>query len=530
MKRLVSIFLISAMVFSLLAGCGSSGENASETSGSAAAAESEGTESAEAEAAEAQPAKDTLVVAQTSDTTTLDPQQQGRLWPDMSILSNIFDTLLTRDENGDLAPNLATEWEAIDDYTWQFKLRDDVTFHNGEKFDANSVKFSIERLINPDFNSPISELRTVKEVNVVDDYTVNIVTSEPDPIIPNKMVVYPGVMMPPEYVTEMGDDYVAKNPIGSGAYKFVSWEKDNEVVLEANEDYWKGAPEFKKLIFRCIPNQADQAAALRTGEVDFVLGISSDVAANLKDEENLTVFSAPSIRTFYIGLDCMSEGPLQDKRVRQAMNYAIDVQGIIDTVLGGSAQRVATMVPQQNFGYDSAIQPYEYNLEKAKELMAEAGYADGFTIDFDADNDFLTEIQAIAGQLEQINITVNINPIDYNTMVSKMLAKEVAPMFMIGIAGWTQDAMSNFQSYIRSDRKYTRFNNPECDEMIDVLETSMDPEERQAAASRIQEIISEEAYFIYLWQRDNICVINKNIEYNPNLIGLLNMYSAKWIG
>ena len=112
----------------------------------------------------------------------------------------------------------------------------------------------------------------------------------------------------------------------------------------------------------------------------------------------------------------------------------------------------------------------------------------------------------------------------------KMLAKEVAPMFMIGIAGWTQDAMSNFQSYIRSDRKYTRFNNPECDEMIDVLETSMDPEERQAAASRIQEIISEEAYFIYLWQRDNICVINKNIEYNPNLIGLLNMYSAKWIG
>lgn len=527
MKRLVSIFLISAMIFSVLTGCGGSTDTTSDTSGTSAEQSGDNAETAETEA---QPAKDTLVVAQTADTTTLDPQQQGRLWPDMSILSNIFDTLLTRDENGELAPNLATEWEAIDDYTWQFKLRDDVIFHNGEKFDANSVKFSIERLIDPDFNSPISELRTVKEVNVVDDYTVNIVTSEPDPIIPNKMVVYPGVMMPPEYVTEMGNDYVAKNPVGTGAYKFVSWEKDHEVVLEANEDYWKGAPEFKNLIFRCIPNQADQAAALRTGEVDFVLGISSDVAENLKDEENLTVFSAPSIRTFYIGLDCLSEGPLQDKRVRQAMNYAIDVQGIIDTVLGGNAQRVATIVPQQNFGYDDSIQPYEYNLEKAKELMAEAGYADGFTIDFDADNDFLTEIQAIAGQLEQINITVNINPIDYNTMVSKMLAKEVAPMFMIGIAGWTQDAMSNFQSYIRSDRKYTRFNNPECDEMIDILETSMDPEERQRAISRVQEIISEEAYFIYLWQRDNICVINKNIEYNPNLIGLLNMYSAKWIG
>ncbi len=522
-KSLISLFLVLSLCASILSGCGG---NKNTNISSSAPEQSSGT-SEITENTEVSSVKDTLIVAQTADTKTLDPQQQGRLWPDMSILSNIFDTLLTRDENGEIAPNLATEWISLDDYTWQFKLRDDVYFHNGEKFDANSVKFSIERLIDPDFNSPISELRTVKEVNIVDDYTVNIVTFEPDPIIPNKMVVYPGVMMPPKYVTEKGNDYVAKNPVGTGAYKFVSWEKDQAVTLAANEDYWKGAPEFKNLIFRCIPNQADQAAALKTGEIDFVLGMSADVAENLKKEEGLEVFSAPSIRTFYIGLDCISDGPLQDKRVRQAMNYAIDVQGIIDTILGGNAQRAATIVPQQNFGYDASIQPYEYNLEKAKQLMSEAGYADGFTIDFDADNDFLTEIQAIAGQLEQINIKVNINPVDYNTMVSKMLSKEVAPMFMIGIAGWTQDAMSNFQSYIRSDRKYTRFTHPEIDGLIDTLETTIDPEIRQKAISRVQEIISEDAYFIYLWQRDNICIINKDVEYHPNLIGLLNMYSAK---
>ena len=516
MKKALSFLLAVVLCVTLFAGCSSDGSSNSGDEGN----NSNNSEENNGEV------KDTLVVAQTADTQTLDPQQQGRLWPDMSILSNIFDTLLTRDEAGELAPNLATSWESLDDHTWQFKLRDDVYFHNGEKFDANSVKFSVERLIDPDFNSPISELRTVKEVVIVDEYTVNIVTTDPDPILPNKMVVYPGVMMPPEYVTEMGDDYVAKNPIGTGAYKFVSWTKDSEVVLVANEDYWKGEAEFKNLIFKCIPSYADQAAALKTGEVDFVLGMPADVAETLKNEPNLEVFSAPSTRTFYIGLDCLSDGPLQDVRVRQAMNYAIDVQTIIDTVLGGTAQRVATLVPRQNFGYDDSIKPYEYDVEKAKELMAEAGYADGFTIDFDADNDYLTEIQAIVGYLEEINITVNINPIDYNTMVSKMLSKEVAPMFLIGIAGWTQDAMSNFQSYIRSDRKYTRFTHPEIDGLIDTLESSVDPDVRQEAISEVQRIISENAYFIYLWQKDNICVINSQVEYQPNLIGLLNMYSA----
>lgn len=143
----------------------------------------------------------------------------------MGILINMFDTLVTRDDNNKLAPSLATEWKALDDTTWEFKLREGVKFHNGEPFNAEAVKFSIDRLNNPDTKSPIVELKTVKEVIVVDAKTVKIVTDGPDPILPNKMTLFGGTMVPPQYIKEKGDDNFAKNPVGTGPFKFVSWQR-----------------------------------------------------------------------------------------------------------------------------------------------------------------------------------------------------------------------------------------------------------------------------------------------------------------
>ena len=471
------------------------------------------------------PAKDTLIVAQNTDAATLDPQKQGKM-PDMNILINMFDTLVTRDADNKLAPALATEWKAVNDTTWEFKLRDGVKFHNGEPFNADVVKFSIERLLNPDTKSPIVELKSVKEVVVVDPLTVRIVTDGPDPILPNKMVLFGGVMVPPKYIKEKGDDYFAKNPVGTGPFKFVSWQKDNQVVMEANPDYWKGAPKYKKLIFRTIPNAADMLAALKAGEIDIATSLTADAANQLKGQPNVRVVSAPWIRTFYISIDALQDGPLAKKEVRQALNYGLDVQTIIDTVLGGYAQRVATLIPKQNFGYDPSIKPYEYNPEKAKELLAAAGYPQGFSTKLDVTPPDADIAQVFKAQWEKIGVKVEINVVDSQTMTSNLAAKKTSPLYYIGNTGWTMDAMSNFQSYIKSDRRYNRWKNEEADRLIDIEEKTIDPQKRQEAFTKLQQLIKEEAPFVYLYQLDGLYGMNTKVQWTPNPIGVLSMYSA----
>jgi peptide/nickel transport system substrate-binding protein len=501
-RKSVPLFLIIVLAVFLTVPCAASGRNDSRSV-----------------------AKDTLVVAQTSDATTLDPQKQGRM-PDMNILINIFDTLVTRDKNGSLSPSLATEWRATDSITWRFTLRRGVKFHNGEDFNAQAVKFSLDRLMNPQTASPIAELRNLVACNIVDEYTVDLVTDAPDPIIPNKLVMFGGVILPPKYVSENSDDTVSKNPVGTGPFKFVSWRKDAEVVMEANASYWRGAPAFNRLVFRVIPNWADVSAALRVGEVDVVIGLPADLAPEIRASSNLKLLSADWIRTFYVNIDT-SVPPLNLKPVRQAMNYAVDIGTIIQSVLGGNARQVATLLPQENYGIDKSITPYPYDPALARRLLAEAGYPNGFTVDFDAINTDITYIQAITGYLEAVGIKVNINMIDATSLTAKMTAKTAAPLYYIGQTGWTMDGLSNFQSYAHRERRYARSGNEELDSLVIIEETTIDPAARQRAFTRAQEILKEEAFYIYLWQQNNLTAVSTAVNYTPNVIGLLWMYDAQ---
>ena len=469
--------------------------------------------------------KDTLVVAQNSDTTTLDPQKQGRM-PDMNILINMFDTLVARDQRGNLIPSLATEWRPIDDVTWRFTLRRGVTFHNGEPFNAHAVKFSMDRLMDPATASPIAELRNLVAANVVDQYTIDLVTEAPDPILPNKLVLFGGVIMPPRHVTENDPEWVARNPVGTGPFRFVSWRRDSEVVMEAFADHWRGPPAFRHLIFRTIPNWAAMGAALRMGEVDVVLGLPADLAPEVRASPNLRLISAPWIRTFFISIDT-SVPPFHIREVRQAMNYAVDVQTIISTVMGGNARQVATLLPQENFGYDSAISPFPYNPARARQLLAQAGFPNGFEVSFDAISADITQIQAVIGYLEAVGIRVNINMIDAPSLTARMNARTAAPLYYIGNTGWTMDALSNFQSYAHRERRFARGGTPELDALTITGETTIDPAARRRAYTRAQEILREEALFIYLWQQNNLVAVSNAVEYTPNVIGYLWMFDAR---
>lgn len=468
-----------------------------------------------------------LKVSQPVDASTMDPQKQGSM-TDMSVLQNMFDMLTHRDEQDRLVPGLATKWTATNPRTWRFELRKGVTFHNGEPFDAHVVKFSIDRLLAPRTKSPIVELRYVTGVKVIDDHTVDIVSSRPDPILPAKVSLFGGVMVPPRYLAKVGDNTFANKPVGTGAFKFVSWKRDNEIVMEANPKWWGGAPKIKQLVIRPMPDPSSSLAALQSGELQIVSGLTPDAAQQLGTSDAQLVRHA-GVRTYYLALDTLSSGPLKDKRVRQALNYALDVDALTQALYSGYARRTATIVPEQAFGFDPSVKPYPHDLAKAKQLLSEAGYPHGFSTTLTGQNTDSDTVQAICGQLQKAGIKAKPNLIDPGTFEERLLANHangLGPMYYIGNTGWTEDAESNLQSYVKPDRPQSRWHDAEASHLVDVEERSVDPQKRKQAFSRLQHIISEEAPFGFLYQVDNLYAMSKQVSWTPNSLGVLRMATA----
>lgn len=221
-----------------------------------------------------------LRVSQTGDPKTMDPHKQGDM-TSMNALINIFDTLTSLGRDNTLRPRLALSWKAVGAKVWRFELRRGVTFHNGEPCDAQAVRFSIKRLLDPATKSPIVELRYVEDVTVVDRYTVDLHTSVHDPILPAKLSLFGGVVVPPRYLDKVGDEGFAAHPVGTGPFAFRRWQRDHELRLRAYEGHWLGRPHLDELVFVPAPNSSSALAALQSGGVDIVAGMTPDAAQQL---------------------------------------------------------------------------------------------------------------------------------------------------------------------------------------------------------------------------------------------------------
>ena len=322
--------------------------------------------------------EDRIVLALERDQNNMDPflhfQRIGIL---MNI--NMYDSLLHKTPKLQYEPSLATEWRAIDDTTWEFKLRKGVKFHSGDLFSAEDVKFTFERVLNPETKSPqIGNVRAIKEVKVIDEHTVQLVTDKPFPLLLERMVFFP--IMPKKYFEKVGAQAFADQaPSGTGPYKFVEWKRDQYLRLERFEEHWRGPAPIKTFIIRVIPETATQVAELKTGGVDIVRSLPPDLMPDLKANPNTYVSTAPILRTHYAALD-MRHPPFDKKEVRQAANYAIDRQAIIEKLMGGLGKVVPTVINPMAFGYDPSIEPYGYDPKKAKELLKQAGYPNGVDI------------------------------------------------------------------------------------------------------------------------------------------------------
>jgi len=442
-----------------------------------------------------------LVVGRSASTTAMDP---GFLREAATIVDNIFDTLVMRDKDMKLVPGLATSWTAIDDTTWEFKLREGVKFHNGEAFDAEAVKFTLDRVLDPAAKSPtVSYIRTIASVDVVDPSTVRIKTNGPDPLLPTRMSRYPAYIVPPKYVKEVGNDKFATHPVGTGPYKFVEFIPDQHVILEANKDYWRGAPSIDKVTWRSIPDGTARVTALLTGEVDIIEKVPVDLLPLIKESPDADLVQVKNGGlTIYLGLT-MKEKPLDSVKVRQALNIAIDRKSIVDNILQGMAAPRGTQVGPADFGYKDVPVP-AYDPAKAKALLAEAGYPNGFSIKMQSSHIYIKDsevAQAIAQQYGDIGVKIDQEVLDWSVYAQQVPRK--GPIFMLGWGSTqTLDADAAVYAIMKTGEPYSTASIPEMDKLLDESRAIVDPAKREAVLAQIQDLAAKDVPLIPLYQED----------------------------
>src|SRR5262245_35179570 len=274
------------------------------------------------------------------------------------FIANVYDGLTARDAQGNLVPGLAESWKRLNPTTWQFVLRKSVKFHNGDEFNADCVKFTLDRATNPETKATISsELGTIAATEVVNPFTVNVTTKTPDFLLPVRLGELFGLMLSPKHTSAMGKEAIATKPNGTGPFKLVSWTKNEKLVLEANESYWRGAPQVKTLVVRPILEDAARIAALQAGEVDLIAPVPHVRIAELQQNNKLAIKTIAAPRIFHVTID-VRKPPFDNVKVRQALNYAVDVNAILKTLYFGHGTRLATVVDKGALGYDPSVQPY----------------------------------------------------------------------------------------------------------------------------------------------------------------------------
>ena len=434
------------------------------------------------------------------------------------FIVNVYDGLTARDVQGNLVPALAESWKRLNATTWQFVLRKGVKFHNGDDFNADSVKFTLDRATNPETKATVSsEVGTIAGTEVVDPFTVNVVTKTPDFLLPVRMGELYGLMLSPKHTNAVGKEAIATKPNGTGPFKLVTWAKNERLVLEANETYWRGAPKVKTIVVRPILEDAARIAALQTGEVDLIAPVPHVRIAELQRNDKLVIKTIPAPRIFHVTID-VRKPPFDNVKVRQALNYAVDVNAILKTLYFGHGTRLATVVDKGALGYDPSVQPYSYDPNKAKALLAEAGYPNGFETEFDSFTGSIADhskpAEAIVGYLQKVGIKAKLNVFEFSTFGPRRVQNQTAPLFIYSI-GDAYLEPSWVIRWLTQGGLGMHYRNPKLDEMLTRIEATDDPKKRAPQYSGVQKLIKDEAPFIFLYQADAAFGMSTRVDYTP---------------
>ncbi|MCE2526596.1 MAG: ABC transporter substrate-binding protein [Actinomycetia bacterium] len=523
-RKWVGLLAVVAMV---LAACG--GDDATTTTAAPATTEAPATTQApattEAPATtaaeeEPEPAGARIVIGLGTEPGSLDPQAVDQFFM-FTINDNVFDKLVTRNSAGDLVPGVATDLGTpVDDTTWQFTVQEGVNFHNGEALNADAVVHSVLRIIDPDYPTPLKDnLGTVVGAEKVDEYTVNILTSGPDPLIPTRMTLL--YLVPPE-ASQSADFSI--NPVGSGAYRFVSWDPGIAVELEANPDYRGGTPAITNATFTFIEEYGTRLAGVLNNEIDIMVDVLPEDNARVDQ-----VWTTPAgLKQFIVSLNARAGSPVGDVRVRKALNHAVDKEAIAEGLFSGIAGILQGQMLSPNwFGFNPDLDPYPYDPDLARELLAEAGASDlEIQLVSLVGNSLLDRetTEAVAAFWAEVGVTAEIFIPEFSEYIDRLIDRENRPdAIFVPHDNILFDGDRTLSAYYHSQGCCGSMDPSEADDWIDAGRTEIDLDERLRLYQAVGQAGHDEAWYVWLISIPYVFGGTDRIEWTARADGLIHL-------
>jgi peptide/nickel transport system substrate-binding protein len=459
-------------------------------------------------------AADEITIVLGAEPTTLDPHAADD-GSEKHVNDNIFETLMVRDAEGNLGLGLAVEEPVqVDPTTWEFKLPAGLTFQNGEPLDAAAVAFSIERMIDPDLNSEqLSYFSTFAGAEVIDETTVHVLTNGPDPILPARMYYF--MIVPPE--ASQAEDF-ASNPVGSGPYRFVRWDRGNEIVLEADPD-WRGeAPDVSQVTYRFIEESGTRMAALMAGEVDLITNLLPEFTEQVPASVSMRGLEHPTVILNTQG------GITSDVRVRRALNLAVDKEALASALFEGQAQvEQGQLLGPTYFGFNDDIGAFPYDPEQAMALLEEAGVAGGDITLVGTSGRWLKDremAEVVAGYWSAVGLNVDVQIFEFDEYLQRLFDKENRADAIFVVSGnELLDADRSFSAYYAPSGFGSSNSFEKMEELIVEARTETDLDRRQALYEEAVALGNEEAILTFLLNINNIWGMSERLSWTPRVDG-----------
>lgn len=457
-----------------------------------------------------------LIIAVLSDATKLDPHL-GTDIPSANVYhGKIYEGLVKQDENMEIKPSLATEWKQVNDLTWEFKLRQGVKFTDGTDFTADAVKKTIERVQAKETASPRANLfAMIKEVKIVDEHTVQLITAYPYAPLLSNLAHYSAGIISPKSIESKAN--IGQNPVGTGPFKLKEWKPGQEIVLEKNPDYWGKKPTINTVTFKVVPEDSTRIAMVETGEANIADPVPVTEVDRLENSDKMKLLRTTALGNDYIGFN-LQKKPFDNPKVRQAISYAIDTKAILKGVYNDVGKLANAPMGPSVFGYSDKIKGYSYDPEKAKKLLAEAGYPNGFktTIWTNDNKERVNVAEVVQSQLKGIGIDVQTKVVEWGAYLDAT-AKGQQDMYILGWSNMTGDA--DYNQYFLFDSEAAGnpgnrsfYKNPEVDQLISQGRQETDPEKRKKIYEDAQKIEMKDAPMVFVRNSEFLTAVGNNVK------------------
>uniref|UniRef100_UPI0027DE251B ABC transporter substrate-binding protein n=1 Tax=uncultured Fusobacterium sp. TaxID=159267 RepID=UPI0027DE251B len=467
-----------------------------------------------------------VVVSQGSKPKSLDPNMYNEI-PALAVTEQIFNTLLRVDDEGNVVPELAESYEYASPTELIIKIKKNVKFHNGDTLTVNDVVFSLNRMLEKPASRIMVEI--IDKIDIIDDSTIKLTLKNSSaPLLFS--LAHPLTAILNEKDTKAKNDMIATEPMGTGPYKFVSWGDGEKIEFVAFDDYFEGRPKIDKLIIRAITENSSRLAALETGEIDIAYSIAPVDTGVIENNKKLELISAPTTSTEYMTLNT-TKAPFNNKDFRVALNYALDKQSMADSVFMGKAKPATTIVNPNVFGYSSEVPGFEYNPEKAKELIKKSGVTNPNFKLYVNDNAVRLQLaQIVQANFKEVGIDMEIETLEWGAYLQRTAQGEHTAF----IGGWvsgTSDADIVLYPLLHSSShggagNRAFYTNKEFDKEVEIARATSDPEVRKTHYKNAQMILQEESPLIVLLYKNENIGINKRIKgfkYDPTTMH--NLYN-----